>query len=158
MPGKMTETTLCHLERDGAWLMLHRVKKKQDMNEGKWIGVGGHVEEGETPEEATRREIFEETGLTAGKLEYRGILYFYNDLWEDEVIHVYTSTDFTGMLRECDEGELAWIPKEEILSLNLWEGDKIFLKILLEEGPFFKLTLRYHGDELLSSELETKEE
>ncbi len=149
----MLQTTLCYLEKDRQYLMLHRIKKKQDINQGKWIGVGGKLEAGETPEEAIRREIKEETALTVSTLSYRGIVEFYNDLYEPETIHLYTSDSFQGELSDCDEGVLKWVPKEEIFSLDLWEGDRIFLRYLLEDHPFFHLELRYHGDELLEARL-----
>ncbi|MDO4615423.1 MAG: 8-oxo-dGTP diphosphatase, partial [Lachnospiraceae bacterium] len=145
----MLQTTLCYLERDGQYLMLHRIKKEQDINQGKWIGVGGKLEARENPEQAIRREITEETGLTVRDLSYRGRIDFYNDICEPETIHLYTSDSFTGELSDCNEGVLRWVPKEDIFSLNLWEGDRIFLRYLMEDHAFFHLELRYHGDELL---------
>ncbi len=150
----MKETTLCYLERDGAYLMLLRNKKEKDVNAGKWIGVGGHLEEGETPEECVRREIAEETGLCPGEMRYRGIVdfLFLTDRSQDERMYLYTSTDFEGEPSECDEGTLRWIPKGDLMDLNLWEGDRIFLRILLEDGGFFKLRLAYEGDRLVSAQ------
>ena len=139
---KQELTTLCYLERDNCYLMLHRVKKKQDINQGKWIGVGGHLEGTETPGECLVREVREETGLTLNSFSYRGIITFvYRDTLE--YMFLFTSDDFSGEVGECDEGELAWIPKEDILSLDIWEGDTIFLKKLLVDAPFFSLKLVY---------------
>lgn len=149
----MIQTTLCYLERNDEYLMLHRVKKHHDENAGKWIGVGGHIEEGESPEGCVRRETLEETGLVLGSCHFRGIVDFYSDVWENERMFLYTSDDFSGNEKECDEGILKWIPKAEIMNLNLWEGDRIFLKYLKEELSFFHLELHYEGDKLVSSEL-----
>ncbi|WP_130837582.1 NUDIX hydrolase [Lachnoclostridium sp. Marseille-P6806] len=153
----MIDTTLCYLERGGAWLMLHRVKKKNDINEGKWIGVGGKCEPGETPEQCVRREVFEETGLVLGRAEYRGIVDFCSNLCEEERMYLYTSSDFEGKIpvmpdgsleERCPEGVLRWVPVREVESLRLWEGDRIFLRYLREGRPFFHIRLEYRGDEL----------
>ncbi len=142
---KQELTTLCYLEKGDCYLMLHRIKKQQDINKGKWIGVGGHLEGIETPGECLVREVREETGLILNSFRYRGIITFiYADILE--YMFLFTSDDFTGELGECDEGELAWIPKEEILSLNIWEGDTIFLKKLLENEDFFSLKLIYDDE------------
>ncbi len=147
--SNLRETTLVHLVREGEYLMLHRIKKNKDVNAGKWIGVGGHLEAGETPEECAIRETFEETGLTVHSLDFRGIVDFYNDGdYDDERIYIYTSGDFSGELKECNEGVLAWIPGEEVLSLNLWEGDPVFLKPLLAGVSDFYFELHYEGDRL----------
>lgn len=147
----MLETTLCYLEQDGKYLMLYRNKKKQDPNAGKWIGVGGKLEPGETPEMCLLREVREETGLELTAYEARGIIYFRSDVWEDEVMYLYTATGFQGTLtRDCSEGELRWIPFEEIMDLSLWEGDRIFLKALLENKRNIQMTLQYQGDKLMS--------
>ena len=115
-----TETTLCYIEHDGAYLMLHRVKKKNDLNEGKWVGVGGHLEPGETPEMCVRREVLEETGLTLTSLRLRGTVDFISDRWVSEVMYLYTADSFTGSLIDCNEGVLKWVPKEEIPTLPQW--------------------------------------
>ena len=150
----MKITTLGYLQQDGCYLMLHRTKKANDPNHAKWIGVGGHVEPGESPDECFRREVTEETGLTIGALRLRGIVTFISDLWEDEVMFLYTSDDFTGELIECNEGELAFIPQKDLLSLPLWAGDRIFLKLLCEDAPFFTLKLKYQGDDLIETVLD----
>lgn len=146
-------TTLCYIEKDGCYLMMHRVSKKNDPNEGKWIGVGGHLEEGESPEECLIREVYEETGLTLTSYRLRGIITFVSDEWGSEFMHLYTADGFEGKLNtdegKCKEGVLMWIPKEEIYHLNLWEGDKIFLKHLMERDKIFSLKLQYKGEELL---------
>ena len=145
----MILSTLCYLERDEQYLMLLRNKKKKDVNEGKWIAPGGKFEEGESPEECVRREVLEETGLSVDQLQLRGILTFSSVGWENEVIFVFVSNRFHGEMINCDEGELRWVPKSDVLSLNLWEGDRIFLKMLLENSPFFSLKLSYEGDKLI---------
>lgn len=130
------------------YLMLLRNKKQKDVNEGKWIGVGGRMEPGESPEDCICREVLEETGLTITEYRLRGVLTFSSEGWEDEYIFVFTSDKYTGDLKECDEGELRWIDKTEIMNLNLWEGDRIFLKNLLNDDPFFSMRLSYKGDHL----------
>ncbi len=146
-------TTLCYIEKDGQYLMLHRVSKKEDVNRGKWIGVGGHFEEGESPEECLLREVKEETGLTLTQYSFRGIVTFSCPPYPTEYMCLYTATAFEGELRPCDEGELAWIHKEKIDALNLWEGDRIFLDLLRKEAPFFSLKLVYEGDALVEAKL-----
>ena len=152
----MKQTTLCYLERGDEYLMLHRTKKKNDENHDKWIGVGGKFEANESPEDCMRREIFEETGLTVSDYRYRGIVTFVSDIYETEYMHLFTVTDWTGEARECDEGELAWIKKQKLFDLTLWQGDRIFLKLLQEDVPFFSLKLTYQGDELIEAVLDGK--
>ena len=149
----MKETTLCYLERGEEVLLLHRTKKSSDPNEGKWIGVGGKLEPGETPEACMRREIEEETGLLVTDYAYRGIVDFFSDQWPPERMHLFTVTAWDGTQRECDEGVLQWVPKADMESLPMWEGDRIFLRLLRENAPFFRLRLVYEGDTLVSSEL-----
>ena len=144
-------TTLCYLERNGAYLILHRTKKEHDENGDKWIGVGGKFEPGESPEECALREVREETGLTMLKPKFRGIVTFVSDEWGVEYMHLFTCTDFTGDLIECDEGDLVWLPKRELLGKKMWAGDKIFLKALDEREDFFSLKLVYRGEELVEA-------
>ena len=152
----MKQTTLCYLERGDEYLMLHRIKKKNDENHDKWIGVGGKFEAGESPEDCMHREIFEETGFTVTDYRYRGIVTFVSDIYETEYMHLFTVTDWTGEARECDEGELAWIKKKKLFDLTLWQGDRIFLKLLQEDVSFFSLKLTYRGDELQEAVLNGK--
>ncbi len=149
----MKMTTLCYPERDGKYLMLHRTKKEHDENRDKWIGIGGKFESGESPEDCMRREMLEETGLTVTDFRYRGIVTFVSDVYPCEYMHLFTCTDWTGELLECDEGDLAWIDKRELRSLTLWEGDRIFLDLLETDTPFFSLKLTYRGEELISAAL-----
>lgn len=144
----MEKTVLCYLEKGYQYLMLFRNKKKHDLNEAKWIGVGGHLEESESKEEALFREVFEETGLTINSYEYRGELLFVNDDFE-EIMYLYTSNDFSGKLKECDEGELHWVNKDKIMELNLWEGDKAFLPLLINTKQFIRLKLIYKQSQLV---------
>ena len=125
-------TTLCYIEKDGSYLMLHRVKKDKDVNKDKWIGVGGHFEKNESPEECLLREVKEETGLTLTSWKFRGLLTFIAEGWPMEYICLFTADGFTGELKACDEGTLEWVKKEDVFKLNLWEGDKIFHRLLLE--------------------------
>ena len=149
----MRNTTLCYLEQDGQYLMLHRVKKSHDVNHGKWIGVGGKFEFQESPEDCLLREVREETGLTLKSWRYRGIVTFvYNDD-EAEYMHLFTADGWTGTLRDCAEGELRWVPRDEVGKLNLWEGDRIFLALLARDEPFFSLKLTYRGDDLVGAVL-----
>ena len=150
----MKNTTLCYLEKDGCYLMLHRVKKQQDENAGKWIGVGGKFEEGESPEECARREVREETGLALEEVRPRGFVSFVSDQWGTEYMHLFTSTRFSGALHACDEGELAWVPVSQVTKLELWEGDRIFLDLLARDVPFFSLKLVYEGDSLCTAILD----
>ncbi len=145
------QTTLCYLERDGKYLILHRTKKEHDENGDKWIGVGGKFEYGESPEECAMREVKEETGLTMLNPLFRGLVTFVSDEWGVEYMHLFTCTEFTGELIECDEGDLVWLPKEELLTKKLWEGDKLFLRALNERSDFFSLKLRYEGEHLVEA-------
>ncbi|MCR4651126.1 MAG: 8-oxo-dGTP diphosphatase [Lachnospiraceae bacterium] len=145
-------TSLCYIEKDDSYLMLLRNKKANDPNEGKWIGCGGHFEDGESPEDCMKREVFEETGLTAVDYRYRGIVTFVSDEYETEYMHLFTVSGTEGELaKDCDEGQLCWIRKSDIMNLNLWEGDRLFLRFLLEDKPFFSMKLVYKGDELADS-------
>lgn len=146
-------TTLCYIEKDDSYLMMHRIKKKKDINQDKWIGVGGHFEKDETPEECLLREVKEETGLTLTSYRLRGLVTFLSDRWETEYMWLYTADEFEGTLTECDEGNLEWVKKSEVCNLPIWEGDKIFFRLLLEEAPFFSLKLRYEGDTLVETAL-----
>ena len=149
----MKTTTLCYIEKDNKYLMLHRTKKEKDDNSDKWIGIGGKIEEGETPKECILREAKEETGLILNSVCFRGIVYFRNDFYPDEDMYLFTSKDFSGTIKECDEGDLEWIDKEDLYNLTLWEGDKIFLEALKKNEDFFELTLNYSKDTLLSYEI-----
>ena len=152
----MKNTTLCYIEKDGQYLMLHRVKKENDLNHDKWIGVGGKFEDKESPEECVLREAKEETGLTLTDYRYRGIVTFVSDRWPTEYMHLFTAHGFEGELIECDEGTLEWIDKARLLELTLWEGDKIFLRLLDTDEPFFSLKLQYEGDALVYAALNGK--
>ena len=144
----MQNTTLCYLERDGKYLLLHRVKEEDDINKGKWMGVGGHFEEGESPYDCAIREVFEETGLVLAEARYRAVVTFASDAYESEQMHLFTSKSFLGEEIVCNEGELAWVDKREALSLPMWEGDRLFLEKIEEGAPFFHMILRYEGDRL----------
>ena len=147
----MFNTTLCYIKKDGAYLMIHRVKKKNDMNKDKWIGVGGKLEEGESPFDCAKREIKEETGLTVDKLRYHGIITFVSDLYGTEYMHLFSATEFEGEIDyNCDEGTLEWVKAEDVPSLPIWEGDKIFFELMEKEDRFFSLKLCYEGDKLVS--------
>lgn len=154
--GKSPMTTLCYVEKNQQYLMLHRVKKKVDVNKDKWIGIGGHFEPGESPEECLLREAKEETGLILTSWQFRGIVTFQAEGWDTEYMCLYTADRFTGELIACEEGTLEWVEKDKLTSLNLWEGDKIFLKLLAEEAPFFSLKLRYSKDRLMEAVLDGK--
>ena len=147
----MNFTTLCYIEKENKYLMLHRTSKKKDGNKDKWIGVGGHFEKGESPEECLLREVKEETGLELTSYQFRGIVTFISDEWPDEYMFLYTADRYMGDIGNCDEGELVWMEKEKIMDLNIWEGDKIFLKLLMENQPFFSLKLEYKGDKLVNT-------
>ena len=153
----MLNTTLCYLERGEEYLMLHRVKKAHDLNHDKWIGIGGKCEEGECPEDCLLRECREETGLVLTDYRYRGLVTFVSDQAPTEYMHLFTASAWTGEPRECDEGELAWIEKSRLLSLPMWEGDRIFLRLLEEQSPFFSLKLQYEGDKLVLAVLNGKQ-
>lgn len=138
--------------------MLHRVKKENDLNHDKWIGIGGKFEDKESPEQCNAREVFEETGLTLLDAQYRAVVTFVSDKWETEYMHIFTSAEFSGTVHECDEGELVWVNKKDMYSLPLWEGDKIFLRLIENPNqPFFSLRLEYQGDTLISAILDGKE-
>lgn len=146
----MRETTLCYIERDGKYLMLRRSSKKQDGSAGKWLGVGGKLEPGETPDACLLREVLEETGLLLTSYKQRGVIHYYSDTWEDEVMYLYTADGFEGKLSvDCEEGELCWIPIVEVMDLYLWEGDRIFLKKLADGETNIQLALTYEGDKLV---------
>ena len=148
-------STLCYIEQDGKYLMLHRTVKKEDVNKDKWIGVGGHFERNESPEECLLREVWEETGYTLTSWQYRGIVTFIYGEDTTEYMSLYTADGFTGEPHPCDEGQLEWVDKEEVLRLNIWEGDKIFFRLLNEGRPFFSLKLVYdRTDTLLEAALD----
>lgn len=151
---KHSLTTLCYIEDDTNYLMMHRIKKKQDVNKDKWVGVGGHFEENESPEDCLLREVKEETGLTLTSWRLRGIVTFLSDQWENEYMFLYTADGYHGKLIECEEGTLEWIPKSQVYSLPIWEGDRLFFKLLEENHSFFSLKLSYQGDTLLESVLD----
>lgn len=158
MSGKQNDvcplTTLCYMEQNGKYLMLHRVKKEHDINEGKWIGVGGHFEEGESPEECLIREVREETGLILTSWRFRGIVTFMSDDCPTEYMCLYTADGFEGTLaEECREGVLRWVDKDRVTELELWEGDRIFLELLTKDVPFFSLKLVYEQGRLVKSEI-----
>ena len=153
----MKMTTLCYLEKNDSYLMLHRTKKENDENHDKWIGVGGKFENGESPEDCMMREVLEETGLSVTEFSYRGIVTFVSDLYPCEYMHLFTCTDWTGIQKECDEGELAWIKKEDLLALPMWAGDRIFLELIADpQTPFFSLKLTYQGEKLTEAVLNGK--
>lgn len=147
----MKMTTLCYIENEGKYLMLHRIKKVNDENQDKWIGVGGKFEAGEMPEDCVIREVYEETGLTLKSYKYRGIVTFVSNEFGTEYMHLFTSDSYTGNMKLCDEGELVWIDKKAVLELNIWEGDKIFLRLLDSGTDFFSLKLVYEGDHLVEA-------
>lgn len=151
----MKNTTLCYIEKDGKYLMIHRIKKINDENHDKWIGVGGKFEAGESPFDCARREIREETGVDAIGLSYRGIVTFVSDIYGTEYMHLFTADGYVGEIDyNCDEGVLEWVDKELVKELPIWEGDKIFLDLLDKENRFFSLKLVYRGDELVCSNTE----
>uniref|UniRef100_UPI00405711D3 NUDIX hydrolase n=1 Tax=Agathobacter sp. TaxID=2021311 RepID=UPI00405711D3 len=159
----MILSTLCYIEKEDKYLMLHRVKKEADVNKDKWIGVGGKFEDGESPEECVVREVREETGLMLTKYRFRGIVTFVSDKWETEYMHLFTAAEYEGedsfaewseQVKEshtypCKEGNLVWVPKSEIGHLHIWEGDKVFLRLLDEKKEFFSLKLCYEGEKLV---------
>lgn len=149
----MKNTTLCYIQQGDQYLMLHRIKKKNDLNQDKWIGVGGKFEENESPEECLLRECMEETGLTLTEYRYRGLITFVSDQWEGEYMHLFTAEGFEGEIGECNEGVLEWISKAQLRRLNLWEGDHIFLDLLEADAPFFTMKLKYEGDKLVQAKL-----
>ena len=145
----MLYSTLCYLERGDEYLMLHRVKKEHDVNQGKWIGVGGKFQDRESPEDCVLRECFEETGLTLTDYRYRAIVTFDCEGQETLYMHLFTATGWTGELGECSEGNLEWVPKEKVCDLPIWEGDEIFFRLLEAERPFFSLKLSYDARNVL---------
>ena len=153
----MVLTTLCYIEKEDSFLMLHRVKKEKDVNKDKWIGVGGKFKSGESPDECLLREVWEETGLRLTSYRPRGILTFQSVGWEQEYIFLYTADGFEGEITDCMEGNLEWVPKGEVERLNLWEGDKLFLKLLGEDAPFFSLKLSYQGNTLVEAILDGRQ-
>lgn len=146
-------TTLCYIEKDDCYLMLHRVKKAVDINKDKWIGIGGHLEEGESPEECLVRETREETGLELTDYSLRGVITFVTDSYPTEYMFLYTAAGFSGTLLSCDEGDLEWIPIKDVEKLPIWEGDKVFFRLLREQEEFFSLKLRYEGEKLVETKL-----
>ena len=152
----MHNSTLCYITRGDDVLMLHRVKKKNDINKDKWIGIGGKFEKEESPDECLLREAKEETGLTLTSWRCRGVVTFLNTQCEGEYMYLFTADGWEGELKECDEGDLQWVSRAFLDSLPTWEGDKIFLDLLWQDAPFFLLTLRYDGDTLTEAVLDGK--
>ena len=150
----MINTTLCYITRGDQVLMLHRVKKKNDLNQGKWIGIGGKFLPEESPDQCLLREAREETGLELTSWRCRGIVTFLSDRWEGEYMYLFTADDFEGTLKECDEGVLQWVSRERLDALPKWEGDRIFLDLLWRDAPFFLLKLRYVGETLVEAVLD----
>ena len=150
----MKNTTVCYLERGTQYLLLHRTKKENDENAGKWIGVGGKCKENESPEDCMHREVREETGLSVTQHRLRGVITFVSDAWEGQYMYLFTASKWHGALTDCDEGELAWVERTDMLHLPLWEGDRIFLALLAGERPFFSLKLVYQGDSLQQAVLD----
>lgn len=151
----MKQTTLCYIEKDSCYLMLHRTKKERDENKDKWIGLGGKLEYGESPFDCVRREVYEEVGIRPENLRYAGIITFVSDEYGTEYMHLFHAGGYSGELADnCDEGEPVWVKKSDITSLNIWEGDKIFLSLLDKEVRFFSLKLVYAKDKLISHTLE----
>ena len=155
----MFNCTLCYIENDkNEYLMLHRVKKKNDINQDKWIGVGGKFEDKESPDECLKREVLEETGLTLTDYRYRAVVTFVSDTYDTEYMHLFTATGYTGELKECDEGNLEWVPKSKVQDLPIWEGDKLFFRLIDDpDSPFFSLKLSYEGDKLVCAALNGEE-
>ncbi len=152
----MINSTLCYIEKDGCYLMIHRVKKKNDANHDKWIGVGGKFEDKESPDDCLKREVSEETGLTLENYLFRGIVTFVSNEWDTEYMYLFTADRFYGRLSECDEGTLEWVDKDRLSELNMWQGDRIFLRLIADNHPFFSLKLCYDKDSLTSAELDGK--
>ena len=153
----MINTTLCYITRGDEVLMLHRTKKKNDLNQDKWIGIGGKFEENESPDDCLLREVWEETGLTLNAWKCHGVITFLTEgQWEGEYMYLFSSDDFSGTLKDCDEGDLQWVSREFLDQLPKWEGDKIFLDLMWKDAPFFLLKLRYNGDRLIEAVLNGK--
>ena len=152
----MINSTLCYIEKDEKYLMLHRIKKENDANKDKWIGIGGKFEDKESPEDCVLREALEETGLTLTSYRYRGLVTFVSDRWPTEYMHLFHADSFSGQVKSCDEGNLQWLPKEQLYSLPMWEGDRIFLDLLEQDVPFFSLKLVYEGETLVEAVLNGK--
>lgn len=151
---KSNLTTLCYIQQEDRYLMMHRVKKEQDVNKDKWVGIGGHFEPEESPEDCLLREVREETGLELESWRLRGIITFMTDIWQTEYMFLYTAECYKGELAECNEGILEWVPKKQVYELPIWEGDKIFFRLLEEDRGFFSLKLRYQGDTLVEAVLD----
>ncbi len=151
----MINTSLCYITRGDQVLMLHRIKKQNDINKDKWIGIGGKFEDRESPDECLLREVREETGLTLTSWQCRGIVTFLSEN-DGEYMYLFTADGFDGILKDCDEGDLQWVSREFLHTLPMWEGDKIFLDLLWQNAPFFLLTLRYQGDRLVEAILDGK--
>lgn len=152
----MKNTTLCYITRGDEVLMLHRVKKENDLNKDKWVGIGGKFEGEESPDECLLREAEEETGLKLTSWRCHGVITFLSDRWEGEFMYLFSADDFEGALKTCDEGDLMWVKRDFLDSLPKWEGDKIFLDLMWKDAPFFLLTLRYEGDTLAEAILDGK--
>ena len=151
-------TTVCYIEKEDSYLMMHRVKKEKDINKDKWIGVGGHFEEGESPEECLLREVWEETGLKLTSFRLRGIITFSTDIYPTEYMFLYTADGYEGEITECDEGNLEWVKKKKVYNLPIWEGDKVFFRLLEEQRDFFSLKLRYESEKLVEVVLDGAEQ
>lgn len=149
----MLNTTLCYIEKDNKYLMLHRVKKENDLNKDKWVGIGGKFEENETPDECLLREAYEETGLTLTDYRLRGIVTFLSDEYEGEYMYLYTATGFSGVMKECNEGNLEWVSIDDVCDLPIWEGDRLFFEELKKDRGFFTMKLRYEGNVLVESDI-----
>ena len=152
----MKNTTLCYIQRGNQYLMLHRVKKENDLNHDKWVGVGGKFEPDESPDDCLRREVLEETGLTLTRYRCRGVVTFLSAEWEGEYMYLYTADGFEGELADCDEGTLEWVDIDRVPELPLWAGDRIFFRLLRQDAPWFSLKLRYAGDTLVEAVLDGK--
>ena len=153
----MLQTTLCYIQRGDEYLMLHRIRKKNDVNHDKWIGIGGKLEPGESPEECLLREAREETGLQLTDYRYRGVITFLSGDW-GETMHLFTANGYEGEIADCDEGVLEWISREKLMSLPMWAGDRIFLSLIANDRtPFFSLKLVYDGETLVRAVLDGTE-